>query len=250
MKMKVEDLSNGALIWAMNRVLEKYRKKISYLEYFGRRHFGDDGWKEQLEIMEQERGALKWFIAGPIIERERITLAWQPQFRGQTWEASYENAQNSQRGMDPLVTGMSCFVMTTSPDLLDSLPLNTAVGFCENEQLSLAPAELSESDYAEKCRKRLFWTFAGALIEQHGMTLYPFDDGKGKTLWCAYHMQSEHQDFSSEDPSSLVIQAFIAAHQASVTVPDDVLRKDAEAIAQGRLIDMEYVSVTRSKPRN
>ena len=248
MRMKINDLDNGALVWAMQQVLEHYRNKISLLEALNRRHFGDEGWQHQKQLILQDRCEIKWFIAGPIIEREGISLEWQPQYRSEPWHAVDTRSGISSSGIDPLLAAMRCFITKLDPDLNTDITLNAAIAFCENQCSDLSQTVLSDEHYREKCRKRLLWTFAGEILEGHGVSLEHCRTEDGSSYWRSNHPQWQGQhDFTSTDPSSLVIKTFIAIHQSTIEVPDEILQKDADAIAEGRLIDMEHVSVKRQK---
>lgn len=106
--MKTAELTGAALDWAVAQAEGSVR-----LQYDSREGLIINnvlGWIPY-------RPSVAWQQGGPIIEREKICLCWEPRLKEMEWEAGMYGGQGT--GQTPLIAAMRCYVASKFGDEID-----------------------------------------------------------------------------------------------------------------------------------
>lgn len=100
-------LTDAALDWAVYKAEKGYNPQIIY----GKVH-DDCGW-EYIAYSP----SINWALAGPIIDRERITIAPHEKHGAKAWRALHMRTMLT--GPTPLIAAMRCYVASKLGDSVD-----------------------------------------------------------------------------------------------------------------------------------
>lgn len=109
MKILVHNLTESQLIWAVAKAEGYIDDSNSWLYQTSVEEANDsDGWRP-----------LTWGIAGPIIERERISVISDFHEIKEGWLAESYQGNIQQFGPTPLIAAMRCYVMSRFGDEIE-----------------------------------------------------------------------------------------------------------------------------------